>query len=50
MINSTRLKNFKNFKNETVFNVSQLNLLTGINGPIDSSYKLYLKVRFYHHY
>jgi predicted ATPase len=38
MINSTRLKNFKNFKNETVFNVSQLNLLTGINGRGKSSY------------
>ncbi|CCK78341.1 uncharacterized protein TOL2_C01710 [Desulfobacula toluolica Tol2] len=38
MINSTRLKNFKTFKNETVFNVSQLNLLTGINGRGKSSY------------
>jgi len=38
MINSTRLKNFKTFKNETVFNVSLLNLLTGINGRGKSSY------------
>jgi predicted ATPase len=38
MINLTRLKNFKNFKNEIFFNVSQLNLLTGINGRGKSSY------------
>jgi len=38
MINSTRLKNFKGFKDETIFNLSKINLLTGINGKGKSSY------------
>ncbi len=38
MISSTILKNFKGFKDETVFNLSKINLLTGINGKGKSSY------------
>lgn len=38
MINSTKLKNFKGFRNEVTFPVSKINLLTGINGRGKSSF------------
>jgi predicted ATPase len=38
MINSTRLKNFKIFKDTTIFYLSKINLLTGINGKGKSSF------------
>jgi len=38
MVISTILKNFKGFQNETIFPVSKLNLLTGINGRGKSSF------------
>lgn len=38
MIQSTTLKNFKGFKEVTTFPLSQLNLLTGINGRGKSSF------------
>ncbi len=38
MIISTKLKNFKGFRHETIFPVSKINLLTGINGRGKSSF------------
>lgn len=38
MIKKTTLKNFKCFQNETEFNLSSINLLTGINGRGKSSF------------
>ena len=38
MILSTKLKNFKGFQHETIFPVSKINLLTGVNGRGKSSF------------
>ncbi len=38
MIKEIRLTNFKCFKNETIFSLAQINLLTGINGKGKSSF------------